>query len=399
MVEYRGRGGAGVQEVGEGRVWGGLVGEVGGGTLGRVLGGGGGARGEEEGGVEVWRVESASSAGQDRDDEILAKIPLPGAGRGKAVAGAGAGDMDVDQDGAGAGGGAAGDGAGADSDDSEDQTLHLLPIDLKRTFPPNATGRERSLAAQDRSWYLNHLISTHLLPSSSPSPPSPTSPHPLDPGSRELLAELELTFIHALTLSNFSSAEAYTRTLALCLTCEARVLTHTGFYDRLMELLVVQLGVGLDCFAPPGEPGEDAGAVAGAGAGGVEDGEGEGEEAGMNGTAWAPDWLTEGGYPVPRLLRGFLRTLKRLLSETSEPGVEGGQGGEREREKIEGLLGRFGELERVVEGRLGWVVDAGKVVKRGMVMLEDGEMVELEMKGLLDEEEEEEGEGPVVVEL
>ena len=338
LVEYRSRGGAGVQQVGNSAVWRALVGEVGEGTLRRVLG-----PEEEEARVacgRVWRVDSASSAGQDRDDEILQKIPLPHASE----------RIEARESG-------------------HDQTLNLLPINLKRTFPPNATGRERTLAAQDRSWYLNYLVNAYLVPHAHPPPVNCILA--IDPGGRELLGELELCFIHALTLSNFSCAEAYVRTLALCLTCEQQILTKPGFYHRLIEVLITQLGQGLDCFAPPG-------AV-----------EGErGDEGG--GSAWAPDWLTEGPNPVPKLLRGFLRTLKRLLAESEL---------EQGRETLEGLLGRLERLEKVVGEVFGWVVDAGKVVKRGMVMLEDGEMVELELAGLLEEEEEEEGEGPVVVEM
>ncbi|KAF8430014.1 A1 cistron-splicing factor [Tirmania nivea] len=346
LVEYRSRGGAGVQEVGDSRVWRALVGAVGEGTLRRVLG-----PGEEEvsvrsGVMRVWRVESASSAGQDWDDEILKKIPLP---HGSQI-------MEVE--------------AGASD---HDQTLNLLPIDLKRTFPPNATGRERTLAAQDRSWYLNQLVNRYLVPHSHPPPVNCIVT--IDPGSRELLGELELCFIHALTLSNFSCAEAYVRTLALCLTCEERILTNREFYHRLIEVLIMQLGQGLDCFAPPDAVAEE---------------QDYGEEGGAGGNAWVPDWLIEGPTPVPKLLRGFWRILKRLLAESEL---------EVDRAELVRLLEGFGRLEKLVEERFGWVVDTGKVVKRGMVMLEDGEMVELELTGLLGEEEDEEGEGPVVVEM
>lgn len=40
------------------------------------------------------------------------------------------------------------------------------------------------------------------------------------------------------------------------------------------------------------------------------------------------------------------------------------------------------------------VIDTSKVVEKGLVQLEDGEMVELEMVTMLEEEEVEEGEGP-----
>ena len=354
LVEYRARGGSGVQEVGEARVWKALVGEVGEGTLARVTGSPeesaelcGPIAGEMPQKVKIWRVESASSAAQDRDDEILSKIKLP----------QGIGNTRMN--------------TGKSKD--HDQTLNILPVDLKRTFPPTATGRERTLAAQDRSWYLSHLISTHLVPHAHPPPP--TCIVQLDPGSREVLGELEFAFIHALTLANYSCSQAYMRILTICLTCEERILTKPGFYHRLIEVLITELGVGLDCFAPPDVTMDDD----------LGDVEGHQEAE-----AWAPDWLTEGPNPLPKLLRRFLRTLKRLLEE-----VELAQ----HTETLEELLTRLGRLETVVESRFGWVIDTSKVVKKGLVQLEDGEMVELEMTALLEEEEEEEGEGPVVVEL
>ena len=354
LVEYRARGGSGIQEVGEARVWKALVGEVGEGTLARVTG-----SLEESGDMcvtiaggtpqwKLWRVESASSTAQDRDDEILSKIKLP-----QEIENTG---MNMDKS----------------KSKDHDQTLNILPIDLKRTFPPTATGRERTLAAQDRSWYLNHLISTYLVPHAHPPPP--TCIVELDPGSREVLGELEFAFIHALTLANYSCSQAYMRILTTCLTCEERILSKPGFYHRLIEVLITELGIGLDCFAPPDITIDD----------GLCDAEGHGESE-----AWAPDWLTEGPNPLPKLLRRFLRTLKRLLEE-----VELAQ----HRVTVEGLLTRLGRLEIVVESKFGWVIDTSKVVKKGLMQLEDGEMVELEMTELLEEEEEDEGEGPVVVE-
>ena len=354
LVEYRATGESGMQEAGEARIWKALVGEVGEGTLARVTeppteSGDmcSSLAGEIPQKLKLWRVESASSGAQDRDDEILSKIQLPQGIENTR--------MNINKS-------------------KDDQTLNILPIDLKRTFPPTATGRERTLAAQDRSWYLNHLISTYLVPHTHPPPP--TCIVQLDPGSREVLGELEFAFIHALTLANYSCSQAYMRILTICLTCEERILTKPGFYHRLIEVLITEVGVGLDCFAPPD-------AAMGDGELGGAEGHGEAE-------AWAPDWLTEGPNPLPKLLRRFLRTLKRLLGE-----VELAQ----HRETLEELLTRLCRLEAVVESKFGWVIDTSKVVKKGFVQLEDGEMVELEMTALLEEEEEEEGEGPVVVEL
>ena len=53
-------------------------------------------------------------------------------------------------------------------------TLSITPIGLKKyrilykMFLPTATVRERTLAAQHWSWYLNHLISTYLVAHAHP---------------------------------------------------------------------------------------------------------------------------------------------------------------------------------------------------------------------------------------
>ncbi|KAF8473295.1 AAR2 protein-domain-containing protein [Kalaharituber pfeilii] len=371
LVEYRARGGAGVKEAGDPRVWRELTGEIGEGTLERILGGKAGRS------LGLWRVEATASAPQDRDDDILVKIPLP---------------------------------KGADEGGEQDQTLNLLPIDLRRTFPQDATGRERTLAATDRTWYLGHLVETHLAPKSEDTnavdiDTTASGTATISTGDKELLAELQLTFLHALTLSNFSCGEAWKRILALCFTCETRVLTHPEFYVRLMDVLLAQLGTGLSCFtaarsASSGNDGSGSGGDPGTRASSVDDE----DENDAGAATYIPKFLAESSSSsnstaatpnIPRLLRTFLRTLHRIQSDLPPPVGEH----QKTHRQLEALLERFGQLERLVEDKLGWTVDTSKVVKRGMVQLEDGEMVELELAGLLGEEEEEEGEGPVVVEL
>lgn len=51
---------------------------------------------------------------------------------------------------------------GMDDDDKKalqaDKELNFLPINLKKTWREGATGRERTEAAQDRSWALDHIV-------------------------------------------------------------------------------------------------------------------------------------------------------------------------------------------------------------------------------------------------
>jgi A1 cistron-splicing factor AAR2 len=49
--------------------------------------------------------------------------------------------------------------ASSESKTNPEKELHFLPVDLKRTWRPDATGRERTDAAQDRSWALSSLMS------------------------------------------------------------------------------------------------------------------------------------------------------------------------------------------------------------------------------------------------
>ena len=103
--------------------------------------------------------------------------------------------------------------------------LDLLPIDLKHTWPPGATGRERTEAAQDRSWALHSLVAAHC-----------TSANPF-----ELPGELNFCFLMVLTLNNFSALEQWKRLLTLCLTCVAAVFELPHLFARLIEVLRRQL--------------------------------------------------------------------------------------------------------------------------------------------------------------
>lgn len=111
------------------------------------------------------------------------------------------------------------------------QLLHFLPINLKQTFRPGATGRERSEGAQDRSWLLQHL---HTLASDSGS----GSPLTLE---EALLGELQFCFIMLLTLNNFSCLEQWQRLLSVLLTSPAAVPAHPAFFVTALRVLTRQL--------------------------------------------------------------------------------------------------------------------------------------------------------------
>ena len=105
-----------------------------------------------------------------------------------------------------------------------EKELHFLPIDLKRTWRADATGRERTDAAQDRSWTLNTLMS--------------------ELGSKDgdqIIGELQFCFLMVLTLNNWSCLEQWKRLLTLIFTCKTAVPTHSDLFIRAIATLRLQL--------------------------------------------------------------------------------------------------------------------------------------------------------------
>jgi A1 cistron-splicing factor AAR2 len=105
-----------------------------------------------------------------------------------------------------------------------EKELRFLPIDLKRTWRPDATGRERTDAAQDRSWALNSLLSDWK-----------------DSSGDMILGELQFCFLVLLTLNNWSCLEQWKRLLTLVFTCKSAVPTHPDFFIRAIATLRLQL--------------------------------------------------------------------------------------------------------------------------------------------------------------
>ncbi|KLJ08094.1 hypothetical protein EMPG_16459 [Blastomyces silverae] len=163
-------------------------------------------------------------------------------------------------------------------------------------------------------------------------------------GETQILGELQFTFLMVLTLMNYSCLEQWKRLLGLVLTCRAAVLRREKFFVQVLHLLRLQLRHFDDV---------------------------EGGLFEMDG-----DY---GGALLRKLLTRFSRTVQEF--------AEGG--GRMVRREL-------GILENWVKGQYGWELRPGATVKRGMVELEDGERVEMEVIGA--NEEDEMGEyAPVVV--
>ena len=133
-----------------------------------------------------WRISSASSSKRDLED-------IPGLSKE---------DLDL----------------------HADKELDFLPIDLKQTWREGATGRERTEAAQDRSWALNALIGADL-----------------GGGEEAIISELQFCFLMVLTINNFSCLEQWKRILSLLFTCKTAVAVKPGLFISAIAALRLQL--------------------------------------------------------------------------------------------------------------------------------------------------------------
>lgn len=231
------------------------------------------------------------------------------------------------------------------------QTLNLMPMDLKQTWPEDAVGRSRTEMARDRSWYLKHLIS-HL-----------TMPDVVHEGGEgevsqskaasELLGELQFCFLMVLCLANYSCLEQWKRLLTVLFTCRSALTEVEGFFVEVLKVLRQQLGR-------------------------VDDVEGGlFELSDESSSAW-----------LRKLLKTFRATVEEVYADAADSG-----GSEEESKNVRKVLD---ELEKWLGEKYGWE-DEKNTLRRGMVQLEDGEMVELQADDL--DKDEETGEyAPVVVE-
>lgn len=223
----------------------------------------------------------------------------------------------------------------------QEREFGFLPIDLKRTWREGAIGRERTEAAQDRSWALSDLI---LRYSSSVSGEITVDEQT---GESQILGELQFTFLMVLTMMNFSCLQQWKRLLELILTCRRAIVDRETFMSEVVRLLLRQLQRCDD----------------------VEGGlfEIDGDEGGA-------------------FLRNLLMKLRRSVDEVVVAGA-----GSRVKAELE-------KLEAWVKEEYDWELKRESIVRRGMLQLEDGEEVEMEMDD--NDEDEETGEyAPVIVDL
>lgn len=214
-----------------------------------------------------------------------------------------------------------------DTANKQERDFAFIPVELKRTWRVGATGRERTEAAQDRSWALGDLIKRY---SSTPSDEKE--------GELQILGELQFTFLMALTLLNFSCLQQWKRLLQLVLTCRSAIAEREVFMRDVIRLLLLQLQRCDD----------------------------------LEGGLFAID-ADEGGEFLQGWLVKFARSVDEVLS------VGAGSAVKTELDK----LGTW------VKDEYGWDLHPEGFVRRGMLQLEDGEEVEMDVP---DDEDEETGE-------
>ncbi|THC88649.1 hypothetical protein EYZ11_011906 [Aspergillus tanneri] len=222
----------------------------------------------------------------------------------------------------------------------QDSEFSFLPINLKITWREGAIGRERTEAAQDRSWALGELV--HQASTSQDSLREATERI----GETQVLGELQFTFLMILTLMNYSCLQQWKRLLELILTCRIAIKERELFMRDVLRLLLLQL-----------QRCDDV-------EGGLFDLDGE-----------------EGGDFLRKLLVRFRKSLFEVVGENHSQ-----------------VKDEFEKLEKWVKDEYDWELNRGVIVQRGMLQLEDGEQVEMDTNE--GDEDDEMGEyAPVVVEL
>ncbi len=217
----------------------------------------------------------------------------------------------------------------------EERELGVLGINLKRTWRDGAIGRERTEAALDSSWALSDVVERWQSRDRTEK----------EEWGSVVLGQMEACFLMVLTVANYSCLEEWKRCIGLVLTCKRAVREKKEWFGTFLVLLRRQM-----------ERCHDV-------------------EGGLF------DLSDEGGAYLKRLLKGFKMTLGHVFGDAE---------GEEVREEME-------TLEAFLKREYGWEL-GDEYVRRGMLELEDGEQVEMEMEEM--DGEDERGEyAPIVVDL
>lgn len=223
---------------------------------------------------------------------------------------------------------------------TSEKVLRFLPIDLKRTWREGAIGRERTEAAQDRSWALGDLIGKYSNgPQGSPTEKT---------GEAQILGELQFCFLMILTLMNYSCLAQWKRLLSLILTCRTAIKERASLFRDVLQLLRLQLRHCDD----------------------------------VDGGLFEMDGDYDANF-LRKLLTDFRQSVQQSQPADSIAAI---------------IQPEMDALEQWVRAEYGWELRKDSIMRRGMLQLEDGEQIEMEMSGA--DEDDETGEyAPVIVDM
>ncbi|OKL57243.1 hypothetical protein UA08_07623 [Talaromyces atroroseus] len=229
-----------------------------------------------------------------------------------------------------------------DGERMEEKELRFLPIDLKRTWREGAIGRERTEAAQDRSWALGNLIRRYSQDLDEKT------------GESQILGELQFCFLMILTLMNYSCLSQWKRLLSLILTCSTAIRERQSFFRDVLQLLRLQLRHCDD----------------------------------VDGGLFEMDGDYDANF-LRKLLTDFRQSLQQQRQQQQE---------EAANDDVGSISAEMDALEEWVRAEYGWELRKDSIMRRGMLQLEDGEEIEMEMSGA--DEDDETGEyAPVIVDM
>ena len=272
-----------------------------------------------------------------------------------------------------------------------ERELGVLGIDLKRTWPEGAVGRDRTEAARDRSWALEDMerrwwerwrnphtndgnSDATVTMNGSKEERLSSDDDPAGPKFGDItLAYLQLSFLTLLTLQNWSCLQEWKRILGLVLTCKTAIIAHFSFLTDFLHILRLQL-----------ERMDDV----------------EGGLFDMLDASSAADDGVGGASVSGNYLLALLKSFRRILSELSLED-EG-----KDDTAVKEVSAALSSVESWCIDAYGWDLPsatggAPTQLRSGVFELEDGETVDLDMQRDVSlEEYEETGDwAPVVVEL
>lgn len=107
--------------------------------------------------------------------------------------------------------------------DHDEAEFTFLPIDLKRSWPAGAVGREITLLALDKSWLLRDTIGRFG-------------------GIDALLAQFEFCFLGVLLYSSITSFEQWNIMFKLICSAKTAISEIPAFFSGFLELIQVSIG-------------------------------------------------------------------------------------------------------------------------------------------------------------